>query len=205
MPNGIPESYIQILPRKQGLKPGEARVTTYKRVIVISLILLTLIAFDHSTKWMAIQYLADTGETYRFCGDLFRLQYAENTGAFLSLGAGLPDGVRAYIMTGLNTVILGALLLYIVFSKNIALLPLYAFTLVAAGGIGNLIDRIFRHGRVVDFMNMGLNINQFQIRTGIFNVADVAIMVGLFLIIFNEVVQIIRGKKQKNKPEPKSE
>jgi signal peptidase II len=81
-------------------------------------------------------------------------------------------------------------------SNKIAPLPLLAFAMVAAGGIGNLIDRIFREGRVVDFMNMGITLKQFSIRTGIFNVADLAIMAGLFMIILNEAMVLRRGKKE---------
>ncbi len=46
-----------------------------------------------------------------------------------------------------------------------------------------VIDRIFRNGEVVDFMNIGMPWGPFQIRSGIFNIADVAIMAGLFLMI----------------------
>jgi len=174
-------------------------LTTSRRIMVVFSVLVLLIALDHGTKWLAISYLSNTQSAYRFCGDTFRLQYAENTGAFLSLGANLPGGVRTTVMTGLNALILGALILYMFISKKITMLPLFAFSLVAAGGIGNLIDRIFRHGRVVDFMNMGLNVNQFHLRTGIFNVADVAIMAGLFLIIGNEILPMRRQDNDKKK------
>lgn len=168
------------------------------KIIIVLSILLSLIVLDHLTKWIAIHYLKDSGTSYHFLGDLFRLQYAENTGAFLSLGASLPDGMRSVVMTGLNTVILGGLLLYLFLSRTIHRLPLCAFSLVAAGGIGNLIDRIFRDGRVVDFMNMGITSSDFTLRTGIFNVADVAIMVGLFLVLLNEAL-IISQKKSDTK------
>ena len=174
-------------------------MTTSKRILIIALILSTVIAIDQATKWVAIYYLSNSETIYRFGCDIFRLQYAENTGAFLSLGAGLPDGIRASIMTGLNTVILSALIIYIFLGKKITMLPLCAFSLVAAGGIGNLIDRIFRQGRVVDFMNMGITVNQFPLRTGIFNVADVDIMAGLFLIIAIEFLHLFSGKS-KNEP-----
>jgi signal peptidase II len=131
--------------------------------------------------------LRDSGDVHIFLGNLFRLQYAENTGAFLSLGAGLPDGIRTLIMTGLNTIILGGLICYLFAVKQIALFPALALTLIAGGGIGNLIDRIFRDGRVVDFMNMGITTSGFSLRTGVFNIADIAIMAGLFLIIAHEI------------------
>ena len=170
-------------------------MTRSKRIIVVGTILVVLIGLDHLTKWIAIEHLKDSGVVYRFVGDLFRLQYAENTGAFLSLGSGLPDGVRALIMTGLNAVILGALLIYMFVKHHIGTLPLCAFSLVAAGGIGNLIDRIFRDGRVVDFMNMGITYGQFSLRTGIFNVADIAIMAGLFLVILNEIYHMMQERQ----------
>jgi signal peptidase II len=53
-----------------------------------------------------------------------------------------------------------------------------AVSLVFAGGVGNLIDRIIHNGFVVDFINIGIG----PIRTGIFNVADVAVMGGSILL-----------------------
>ena len=161
-----------------------------QRALYIVTALFLLVIADHVTKWVAINSLKETGEVYVFLGNLFRLQYAENTGAFLSLGAGLPDGLRRFIMTGVNALILGGLLCYLFAAKKIPLFPACALTLIAGGGIGNLIDRIFRDGRVVDFMNMGITTGSFSLRTGIFNVADVAIMAGLFLIILHELLNI---------------
>jgi signal peptidase II len=51
--------------------------------------------------------------------------------------------------------------------------------LVLSGGFSNLYDRITNNGGVVDFMNMGIG----GLRTGIFNVADMAIMAGVFLLL----------------------
>ena len=57
-----------------------------------------------------------------------------------------------------------------------------AFSLFIAGGASNWFDRI-NDGRVVDFMNAGIG----WLRTGVFNVADVAIMLGVALFIFAEL------------------
>ena len=167
------------------------------RAIYIIVALFILVVADQVTKWIAIVALKQTGDVHIFLWNLFRLQYAENTGAFLSLGAGLPDGIRTLIMTGLNTVILGGLICYLFAVKQIALFPALALTLIAGGGIGNLIDRIFRDGRVVDFMNMGITTNSFSLRTGVFNIADIAIMAGLFLIIAHEVFFARKETRQK--------
>jgi signal peptidase II len=53
---------------------------------------------------------------------------------------------------------------------------------VAAGGLGNLWDRLATGGWVVDFMNLGVG----PLRTGIFNVADVALMAGVALVAWPE-------------------
>ena len=58
-----------------------------------------------------------------------------------------------------------------------------AIVLLLAGGIGNLIDRTFHGGLVIDFLNVGIG----PLRTGIFNVADMAIMAGFGLLILYSV------------------
>jgi signal peptidase II len=57
-------------------------------------------------------------------------------------------------------------------------MPFIGAMLFLAGGASNLLDRIM-HGTVVDFMNVGVG----SLRTGIFNVADVALMIGVALMI----------------------
>ncbi len=113
-----------------------------------------------------------------FAGDLFRLQYAENTGAFLSLGSSLPEHWRQWIFTVFVGVFLIGLHLYVVFSRDLHFNHVACLSLVCGGGLSNLIDRIAYGGRVVDFLNVGIG----SIRTGIFNVADMAITAGAILL-----------------------
>jgi len=54
-----------------------------------------------------------------------------------------------------------------------------AVALLFAGGVGNLIDRVTSGGSVVDFIKLGIG----PVRTGIFNVADVAITVGALILL----------------------
>ena len=51
---------------------------------------------------------------------------------------------------------------------------------ILAGGIGNLIDRILNNGLVTDFINVGIG----PLRTGIFNVADIAFTCGAIAAVF---------------------
>lgn len=164
-----------------------------RRVAAVAAVVLITVVLDHATKWAAIEFLKGR-EPLVFLGDLFRLQYATNTGAFLSLGAGLPESVRPYILTGLNGIILLGVALFLIIKREITTPVAAALALILAGGIGNMIDRVFRDGVVIDFMNLGIPWGPLQVRTGIFNIADIAIMAGLFLMIGIEL--FFRPKKE---------
>jgi signal peptidase II len=119
-------------------------------------------------------------KTFSYLGDTLRLQLTYNRGAFLSLGHSLPDVLRHSIFTvGICFILLGALA-FALLSKSGAFSVVLAVSLFIAGGVGNLIDRILHDGTVVDFLNVGIG----SLRTGIFNVADVAIMGGAALLLF---------------------
>ena len=149
------------------------------KIITVSLITVISVACDQATKAVAKQYLAPAS-LWSFAGDTFRLQYAENSGAFLSLGASLPDPWRHLVLTVLVGIFLLGLLVYLLFSRSLPSAAIICLALVFAGGISNLIDRIAYDGRVIDFLNVGIG----PLRTGIFNLADMAITFGaLFLAI----------------------
>lgn len=153
-------------------------MTQLPKTLSISIITLSCIIVDQFSKFVAKQYL-DPGDFYSFAGDTFRLQYAENSGAFLGLGATLPDPWRHLIFTVLVGVFLLWLLVYLLRSTELTSLATVCLSLVCAGGLSNLIDRIAYDGRVVDFLNVGIG----PLRTGIFNVADMAITFGALLMI----------------------
>jgi signal peptidase II len=149
--------------------------TLHSRGTAALVIILTLLA-DQWTKAWARASLMHAGRRSYF-GDFFRFDYAENRGAFLSLGASMNNHLRALLFTGLVTVGVASLL-YVTFRnrKTRRLLP---FALISAGGIGNLIDRYVFDGAVTDFMNIGIG----GLRTGIFNIADMVIMVGIVWLL----------------------
>jgi signal peptidase II len=151
------------------------------RVPLILAILCAGIVVDQTTKSFAKDYLAPDG-FFSFFGDTFRLQYAENTGAFLSLGSSLPEPWRHLVFTVFVAIFLLALLAFLIFSRSTPRELTICLALVCSGGLSNLIDRIAYDGRVVDFLNVGIG----SLRTGIFNVADMAITGGaIFLLIDN--------------------
>jgi signal peptidase II len=152
-----------------------------KKLPALLIVLFICILFDQITKYTAKHYLEGQG-VYSFIGDTFRLGYSENTGAFLGLGSSLPEHIRTLIFSGLVALFLLAFLIYIIKSTSISKIGVIAGALIISGGLSNLIDRLVNNGAVIDFMNLGIG----SLRTGIFNVADMAIMLGAFILIFNK-------------------
>ena len=156
----------------------------FPKPIVVLLITLTCVGCDQATKLVAKRYLAPNA-LFSYAGDTFRLQYAENTGAFLSLGAALPDPWRHLVFTVLVGLFLLVLLGYLLFSRSLPTVAVNCLSWIFAGGISNLIDRIAYDGRVIDFLNVGVG----PLRTGIFNVADMAITFGAVILAFDSYRQ----------------
>jgi signal peptidase II len=138
------------------------------------------VALDRVTKAMASAGLS-LGDRHSYLADTVRLELAHNSGAFLSLGASLPANVRAHLFTWfVGLLVLGAL--WFALRGRTPARAAAGAALVAAGGLGNLWDRLATGGWVVDFMNLGVG----PLRTGIFNVADVALMAGVALVAWPE-------------------
>lgn len=144
--------------------------------LVILLAAVGTIGCDRVTKHLATATLAGT-PTRSFLGDTLRLDYAQNPGAFLGMGADWPPEWRAALFTGAAFV---GLVVLAVLARRLRHEPtaLLGLALFAAGSLSNLVDRM-AYGSVVDFLNVGIG----PLRTGIFNVADVAILGGVFLLM----------------------
>jgi signal peptidase II len=70
-------------------------------------------------------------------------------------------------------------------------MPFIGLCLLTGGGLGNLIDRISNNGAVTDFLRLGIG----PLRTGIFNLADVAIVSGVLMLLWWSVGE---GKRARN-------
>jgi signal peptidase II len=150
-----------------------------KRLPVFLAVFIGQVIFDQWTKMLATEHLKNT-PTKSWLGDVFRLTYATNEGAFLSLGAGLPPQARYWVLTIGVGLLLLSLCVYALFSEQIWKTKLDqwevgAYALIASGGFSNWVDRARFGGSVVDFMNMGIG----SLRTGVFNIADLAILAGI--------------------------
>lgn len=148
-----------------------------KRLLVLLIPGLLATALDRLTKIWAVNTLKEQPMQSYF-NDVFRLVYAENTGAFLSLGSDMNDTLRYWVLAVVPVLVLLYIFFHVLTAKNLHVVQQAAFGFILGGGLSNIYDRIME-GRVVDFMNMGFG----TLRTGIFNVADMSIMLGLFLMI----------------------
>jgi signal peptidase II len=144
------------------------------RLLLAALVVVALVGCDQATKAIAREELASS-PPISLLGGAVRFQYAENSGAFLSLGAGLPPRWRFVLGVVVSGAALAALAVFILRSTSLATAQRIGLGLVVAGGLGNLVDRLANDGRVVDFVSVGIG----SLRTGIFNVADMAITAGV--------------------------
>ncbi len=147
------------------------------RWIALLLLVGTTVGCDRVSKHFAARELA--GEPRQsFLADTVRLEYAENSGAFLSFG----DNWSAAARHGVFTIGTGLILCAMVVAAirfRLSGPALVGLALYFAGGASNLVDRVLR-GSVIDFLNVGVG----PLRTGIFNVADMAILLGVAIFLF---------------------
>jgi signal peptidase II len=138
--------------------------------------MLLSVGCDQAAKSVARDTLAGQ-PPIDLAGGLLRLTYAENPGAFLSLGARLPPFARTLIFGVGVAAILIAAVIYTLRAGHLTFGQAAGLALIAGGGVGNLIDRVLYQGSVIDYAILRLG----PLSTGVFNLADVAIMGGLAL------------------------
>ena len=168
-----------------------------KRITLILLIVASVAGIDQWTKVWAVENVKNHAPT-EYLGDFFRFHYAENTGAFLGSGSDLSPTASFWVLKIIPLLVLLGLFGYLLFTKEMPRVATIAFSMVVGGGISNIVDRFLNDGHVVDFMNMGLG----SLRTGIFNFADVFIMIGIGLLLFSQF--FLKEDLKKKETEPSS-
>jgi signal peptidase II len=161
-----------------------------RRAVVIALVILAIVGCDQATKQAARSGLTGRG-TVSVVGSVVVLRYVENEGAFLGLGSRLPTPVRMILLGALPLAALAAVVIAMVKSKSLPWTLLIGLSFIAGGGFGNLMDRLTREGRVSDFLNLGIG----TLRTGIFNLADMAILAGCILLLVSPAASGPRSRE----------
>lgn len=129
------------------------------------------IILDQITKYLILQNFADVGDTFPLWQDVFHLTYVTNTGAAFSFFRGQVE-----ILRWISLIVSVILIIFIWYSPRLTLIEELGYGCILAGAIGNGIDR-FLFGYVVDFLDFRL------INFPVFNLADVAINIGVLLLL----------------------
>jgi signal peptidase II len=155
------------------------KAKVFVRTILILVILSINIGCDQVSKSIVRHKMSN--DTYiGFLDNHISLMKVENSGAFLSLGDSLSGPLKFILLNLLPLIAVTSGLIFILIKTNLNRITLFAVILIVGGGIGNLYDRIV-HGSVTDFMHINFVIFQ----TGIFNVADLSIMAGMFILLIH--------------------
>lgn len=156
----------------------------FKTKIVSTLVIVALVAADQGIKVLVDLYLKPLGSKLLIPGFL-QLRYLENDGAMMGMMGG-----KTTVMTVLAIVCMVAVLAVIYSGWLTSKVDYISVVLIAAGGFGNIIDRIVR-GFVIDYIEV-LFIDFY-----IFNFADCLITCAAFTIIFYQIYCLIRDRKTK--------
>jgi signal peptidase II len=133
-----------------------------------------VLVLDQVTKYLVEKHIR-MYETIAIIPGFFNLTHVRNRGAAFSLLAGAPALFRSVFFIAVT--LIAVAVIAVLLRKTHERLLVVAFSLIAAGAVGNVIDRI-RYGEVVDFI-------QWYVRSYTwpsFNIADSAISVGVALL-----------------------
>ena len=143
----------------------------FKPLFIPLMILFAVTALDQVTKILAVNYLSQAGSV-KVLGEFFMLTLVYNEGG--ALGSNLGPSL-AYLI--ISILIFGMVLFYIYSHRNSKSLS-FSLSFIAAGALGNIIDRL-RIGKVIDWIDFDfIDINIFGSplnRCWTFNIADAAI------------------------------
>lgn len=154
------------------------------------LLSLAVIVADQFSKWLITLLIPNGGIGASFFGDFLRIIHARNTAIAFSIGTSMPQALKMVLFSAVPLIVLCVIAVYLLKTDTLTPLQRWSACGIVGGGIGNLIDRIFRPLGVVDFIDVkfyglfGLD------RWPTFNVADAAIVVCGFLL----VISFLRSK-----------
>lgn len=150
----------------------------FLRIVIIMALLAAVIGLDQLTK-ILVRHNLGYYQYVKYFNSHFTLTHVENTGAFLSVGNSLAGPARLIMLNllPLLAVIAG---LYFMLTRELSRTTLFSVILIVGGGFGNVFDRM-RFGSVTDFMHIDFGFFQ----TGIFNIADVLIMIGMIMLLLH--------------------
>lgn len=154
---------------------------TYILALVCGFVILGL---DQLTKYYISTDMV-LGESREFINGLIDIIYIHNRGGAWGM---LSD--HTWILTVVTIVVMGICVVFLVKYGAKNKLLFWGINLVMFGGIGNLIDRIFKGGNVIDFLHF-----EFWPDFPIFNIADCVIVIGAGMLILHYAIETVKEFK----------
>ena len=140
---------------------------------------------DQLTKYIVMTNM-ELYQKIDFIDGFMNFTYIHNNG-----GAWGMFGGYTWLLVAVTALIMVGLIVALIKIGKDSRLFFWSGCLILSGGIGNMIDRIFRDGNVVDFLRVEF------IDFPIFNVADCAVVIGAGLLILYFIVDTVKDSKQK--------
>jgi len=155
-----------------------------------------IVAADQLIKlWISANVTQNTIGYRLFGGDFLRIIHVRNNAIAFSMGSGFPNVVRLILFVVVPLILIGFLLFYVIRSNEFTPYQRWLIAGAAGGGLGNLIDRIFRSSWVIDYIDVKFYGLFGMERFPTFNLADSSIVVcGILLII--TFLYSLRGKNE---------
>jgi len=143
-----------------------------------------IIIVDQILKAIIVKIKPDTG----LIKDVFNngflwIYHVRNKAIAFSLGENLPEGFRPVMFVIVPVLVLGFLVWYYFTSNEFTLVQRWAVAGIIGGGIGNIIDRVFRSDGVVDFISVNIYGLLGMQRWPTFNIADSSVVICCLLLL----------------------
>ena len=168
-----------------------------KEKLLPFILTIIVIVLDQITKALVVRFIPPYTIGTQFFGDFLRLIHVYNPGVAFSFGASWPDLLRRIAFSIMPLIFLGIVIVLYMKSNDFTKLQRWAIAGIVGGGIGNLIDRIFRPEGVVDFIDVKFYGLFGMERWPTFNVADSAVVVCGILLIVSFIAMTIKDSKSK--------
>ena len=169
-----------------------------KRSLPYLLSLLIIVA-DQVTKSWIVANIPEGTIGYSFFGDFLWIVHVRNTAVAFSMGDSLPLFVKYIFFIGLPIALM-VLLSWAVYThkldKEISTLQRWCLAGILGGGMGNLIDRIFRQLRVVDWISVKFYGLFGLERLPTWNVGDGCVVVSVILLLITLIVDEVKNSKK---------
>ncbi len=154
-----------------------------RKPVVPFLLSAAIVLADQITKFAITATIRQGHIGWQAFGDFFWLVHQRNTGAAFSMGDGLPESLRVLVMILVPLALMVALCIYYFLTDELSLVQRWALCGIVGGGLGNIIDRVFRPDGVVDFLSVKFYGLFGLERWPTFNVADSSVVVCAIILV----------------------